>query len=192
MARTSRNLPERCNSGGNYSIFGNRRGIEGFSPAHRLEPILDRAHTPGERRAAAYASLQRTCPSTSSGESGNFISSRRLCRTRFHPTRFRFRLSPDEKIRFIVRRIIGGPLASRFSRSHFQRMPSQEHGRRHVGGVRQIAVARRRIARFGDGEKVSQEVVVKVGRQAGPGSRSRVSRAVVNHRGGARRRRDRR
>jgi hypothetical protein len=122
--------------------------------------------------ATDYASLQSTCPSTSSGESGNFISSRRLCRTRLHRPRFRFALSPDEKSRFIVRRIIGGPLASRFSRSHFQRCQSQEHGRRHVGGVRKFAFSRRRIARFGVAGKVRQEVVVKVGRQTRPGPSS--------------------
>jgi len=153
VARTSRSLPERCNSGGNYGTLGNRRGIEGFSPAHRLAPILDRAHTPGERRPAAYASLQRTCGK-------EFISSRRLRRTRLHPSRFRLSLFPDDKGPSIVRRILGGKIANRFSRSHFRR-------RRRVGGVQFLAKSLRRIApseRFVKAERVRQEVVVKVGR----------------------------
>ncbi len=132
--------------------------------------------------ATDYASLQSTCPSTSSGESGNFISSRRLCRTRLHPTRFRFSPSPDEKFRAIVRRILGGEIENHFSSSHFQRLPSREHGRRHVGGLPQIPVSRHRIARFGVAGNHGQKVVVKVGRQTGPGPSSRIPRTVVNHR----------
>jgi hypothetical protein len=182
VARTYGNLPEKRDSRQNYRTIGNRAGIEGFPPSYRLEPILDRANTPEERRTAAYASLQRTCPSTSSGESGNFISSRRLCRTRLHPTRFRFSPSPDEKFRAIVRRILGGEIENHFSSSHFQRLPSREHGRRHVGGLPQIPVSRHRIARFGVAGNHGQKVVVKVGRQTGPGPSSRIPRTVVNHR----------
>ena len=138
--------------------------------------------------ATDYASIQRTCGK-------EFISSRRLRRTRLNRDGVPVSLSPDEKGKIIVRRIIGGPVASRFSRSHF-------HRRRRVGGLRQVRLDRRRIARFGDAGNLrlrrasprqgGQEVVVTVGRQAGPRPSSRVPGTVVNHRGGASRRRDRR
>ena len=102
---------------------------------------------PAPAGATFSASLQSTCPSTSSGESGKSISARRPCRTRLHPRRIR----PSGRIR------------NRLSRSHFQR--SSE--------------TRRRIARFG---VAGSKVVLTLGRQARPGSRSRVPGAVVHHR----------
>ena len=150
------------------------------------------ADDPVPTGATDYASIQSTCPSTSSGESGRSISSRRPCRTRLHPPSRRFGATCPLRFSVIVRRGFGGTVQSRFSRSHFQRCPSQEHGRRHGGGVCQVAVSRRRIARFGDAGNPGQEVVVTVGRQAGPRPSSRVPGTVVNHRGGESRRRFRR
>ena len=136
------------------------------------------ADDPVPTGATDYASIQSTCGK-------EFISSRRLRRTRLNRDGVPVSLSPDEKRKIIVRRIIGGPVASRFSRSHF-------HRRRRVGGLRQVRLSRRRIARFGDAGNRGQEVVVTVGRQAGPRPSSRVPGTVVNHRGGESRRRLRR
>ena len=160
-------------------------GIAGLPPPYRIEPISDRTETTQERRRAARASIQRTCGRVHQAEGMEFISSRRLRRTRLNRDGVPVSLSPDEKGKIIVRRIIGGPVASRFSRSHF-------HRRRRVGGIRQVRLDRRRIPRFGDAGNRGQEVVVTVGRQAGPRPSSRVPGTVVNHRGGESRRRFRR
>ena len=79
--------------------------------------------------------------------------------------------------------------ASRLSRSHFRRLPSRQHGRRRVGGVRGLARSRRRIASPDRLRATRQAVVVTVGGKAGPGPARRLPGTVEHHRGGERRRR---
>jgi hypothetical protein len=59
--RTYGGLPERRNSGGKHCFDRHARRIGRFSPANRLEPILDRTGAPGRRNGPGDAGLQRTC-----------------------------------------------------------------------------------------------------------------------------------